>query len=132
MQALRRRKLQIAGLAGISLTATALLVRELDASAMAGDSRNVDSILNDMRAALPEAQSDGSILENIDFDGRRVRLEFVADERVNLRLLRDGQRAERCGVWYGPLRRQEVQEIEYQYRQDGATSSTHLNAAVCG
>lgn len=132
MQAFRNHKVHLAGLAGVSLTASALLIRDLDASGLYGPSGTANTLIEDMRSHLPTPQSDGSILESVVFDGRKLSLEFVADERVDLHLLRDSERDERCGLWRSALRRGEVQEVEYRYRQAGAASSTHLNAAICG
>ncbi len=132
MQAFRNRKLRLAGLAGVSLTATALLVREIDARGFYGSSSDATTLIADLRADLPSAQSDGSVLENVVFDGRKLSLEFVADERVDLQLLRDSGRDRRCALWRSALRRGDVQEVEYRYRQGGAASSTHLDATVCG
>ncbi|WP_136625030.1 hypothetical protein [Aureimonas flava] len=132
MQAFRNRKLHLAGLAGVSLTASALLIREIDASGVYGPAGTADTLIEDMRSNLPTPQADGSILEGVAFDGRKVSLEFVADERVDLHLLRDSERSKRCGVWRSAFRRGEVEEVEYRYRQGGAASSAHLNAANCG
>ncbi len=132
MQAFRNRRVHLAGLAGVTLTASALLVRELDASGLYAPAGNAGTLIADLRSSLPTPQADGSILEAVGFDGRKLSLEFVADERVDLHLLRDSERDQRCHLWRTSLRRGEVQEVEYRYRQSGATSSTHLNAAICG
>jgi hypothetical protein len=132
VQAFRNRKLHLAGLAGVSLTASALLIRELDASGLYGPVGTASTLIGDLRSSLPTPQADGSFLEGVGFDGHKVTLEFVADERVDLHLLRDSERSERCSLWYSAFRRGEVQEVEYRYRQGGAASSAHLNSAICG
>lgn len=132
MQAFRNRKVHLAGLAGVTLTASALLVRELDASGLYAPAGHAGTLIADLRSDLPLPQADGSILEAVGFDGRKLSLEFVADERVDLHLLRDSEGDKRCHLWRTALRRGEVQEVEYRYRQNGAASSAHLNAAICG
>lgn len=131
MQAFRNRKVRLAGLAGMSLTASALLIREIDARGLYGSSQNATALIADLRANLPTPQADGSVLENVVFDGRKLSLEYVADERVDLHLLRDSARDQRCHLWRSALRRGDVQAVEYRYRQGGAASSTHLDATVC-
>lgn len=132
MLAFRNRKIHLVGLAGVSLTASTLLIRELDASGLYGPAGTANTLIQDLRSNLPTPQADGSVLEGVNFDGRKVSLEFVADERVDLHLLRDSERDHRCSLWRSALRRGEVQEVEYRYRQEGAASSSHLNAAICG
>lgn len=132
MQAFRDRKVQFAGLAGISLTAAFLVAHRMDAIAPSDGPGDLASSLSQLRAHLPIAQVDGSVLENLSFDGQRVTLEFVADERIDLRLLRDGERERKCGEWRSALRSREATGIEYRYRQGGAASSIYLDRAVCG
>ena len=130
MQVLRDRRIQVAGFAGASLTVAALLAFEVQSNASA-PALGLRERLNEMQTALPASQTDGSVLEAAEFDGRQLTLHMVADERLDLRLLRDDSRDEKCRIWRHALRAGEVGEVEYRYRQGGAVSSLHLNGSVC-
>ncbi len=130
MQVLRDRRIQMAGFAGVTLTVAALLAFEVQSRASA-PSMGLSERLSEMQATMPADQPDGSVLEAVDFDGRHLTLNMLADERLDLRLLRDGNRSEKCDVWRSALRSGEVAEVEYRYRQDGSMSSIHLNRGVC-
>lgn len=131
MQAFRDRRVQVAGVAGAGLTMAALLALEVQSRASI-PAPTIHQRIAELQSTMPADQADGSILESVEFDGAHLVLHFQADERLTLNHLRDDGRSEKCATWRGEFRRGQVSQVEYRYRQDGATSSLHLDRTVCG
>ncbi len=132
MHAFRDRKLQMAGFAGLSVVALYLVSDRIDAFAFAPTGGTVRDRIADMRSTLPADQSDGTVLEDVEFDGRRVTLAFTGDERIDIRMVRDADRDSRCKLWRKALRSREISSVEYRYRLQGSSTSMFLDRTVCG
>jgi hypothetical protein len=122
----------MAGFAGLSVVALYLVSDRIDAFAFAPTGGTVRDRIADMRSTLPADQSDGTVLEDVEFDGRRVTLAFTGDERIDIRMVRDADRDNRCKIWRKALRSREIASVEYRYRLQGSTTSMFLDRTVCG
>ncbi|WP_062211487.1 hypothetical protein [Aureimonas sp. AU12] len=122
----------MAGFAGLSVVALYLVSDRIDAFAFAPTGGTVRDRIADMRSTLPADQSDGTVLEDVEFDGRRVTLAFTGDERIDIRMVRDADRDSRCKLWRKALRSREISSVEYRYRLQGSSTSMFLDRTVCG
>ena len=132
MQAFRDRRMHIAGAAGLGVTAALLLSDRVDMVSFARGATDIRHEISQLQSTLPAEQGDGSVLEEVTFDGRLVTLQFVADERIELDVWRRGNEKARCGMWKKALRSRQVASVEYRYRVAGSLSSVFIDRAVCG
>jgi len=132
MQAFRDRRMHIAGAAGLGVTAALLLSDRVDMVSFARGATDIRQEISQLQSTLPAEQGDGSVLEEVTFDGRLVTLQFVADERIELDVWRRGNEKARCGMWKKALRSRQVASVEYRYRVAGSLSSVFIDRAVCG
>ncbi len=131
MLTFRNRRMHIAGLAGLGITGALLLSDRVDFVSFARGATDVRNDISTLQSTLPAQQGDGSILEEVTFDGRLVTLQFVADERIALNVWRRGDEKARCGMWKKALRSRQVASVEYRYRVGGSISSVFIDRAVC-
>jgi len=132
VQAFRDRRLQVVGFAGATFVSLYLASEQIDAFAFAPAQGRVGEKIAELRATLPADQSDGTVLEDVGFDGRRVTRTFLGDARLDMRMIRDSGRDERCKIWGRSLRTREIGSVEYRYRVEGSTSSVFIDRSVCG
>ncbi len=132
MQAFRDRKLHMVGAAGLCATAALLVSEQVDIIPFARGATDIQHQISTLQETLPADQGDGSVLEEVTFDGRVVTLQLVADARVGMDAWRNRDEAGRCQMWKKALRSRQVASIEYRYRVAGSMSSVFIDRAVCG
>ncbi|WP_148640012.1 hypothetical protein [Aureimonas sp. AU20] len=122
----------MAGAAGLCATAAFLLYDRIDIIPFARGATDIRHEISSLQETLPAEQGDGSVLEEVTFDGRVVTLQFVADERVGMDAWRTRDESRRCQMWKKALRARQVTSVEYRYRAAGSVSSVFIDRAVCG
>ncbi len=132
MQAFRDRRMQIAGVAGLCGTAALLLSDRIDVIPFARGATDIQHRISALQETLPADQGDGSLLEEVTFDGRVVTLQLLADARVGMDAWRNRKDATRCQMWKSALRSRQVSAVEYRYRVAGSVSSVFIDRGVCG
>jgi hypothetical protein len=125
----RRHLFRILGAGGTAALLTAW--QTADGFPWAENAMDVQGRIAEMRRAMPLDMANGSILEDIHFDGNRLTMRLRVDDRLDLAGVRDGDRDDQCDVWRSALRNRELNTVEYRYTQTGATSSLFLDRTVC-
>ncbi len=131
MQAFRDRRMHVAGIAGLGVTAALLLSERGDIIPFARGSTDIGREISVLQETLPAEQADGSVLEEVTFDGRVVTLHFVGDDRLGSSVWRESGETERCSRWKRALRSRQVASVEYRYRVAGSVSSIFVDRAIC-
>ena len=132
MQAFRDRKFHLAGVAGFGVTAAFLLAERVDAIPFVSKTTDIRHEIANLQSTLPADQEDGSVLEEVTFDGRVLTLQFSGDDRLGLQTWRESGQEGRCERWAKPLRKRQVAAVEYRYLAPGAVSSVFVDRTVCG
>ncbi|WP_156417782.1 hypothetical protein [Aureimonas sp. AU4] len=132
MSALRQPRRQLIRLLGLGGTAALLTAWQTsEGMSWMTDARDVPGRILDMRHNLPQDMANGSVLEDVQFDGNRLTLRLAVDDRLDLAAVRDGDRDDKCDAWRAALRKRELTSVEYRYVQTGAMSSLFLDRSVC-
>lgn len=132
MSALRQPRRQLIRLLGLGGTAALLTAWQTsEGMSWMTDARDVQGRILDMRRNLPQDMANGSVLEDVQFDGSRLTLRLAVDDRLDLAAVRDGDRDDKCDAWRAALRKRELASVEYRYVQTGAMSSLFLDRSVC-
>lgn len=125
----RRHTVRWMGLGG---TAALLTAWQTSANGpWTSDAMDLPARVLEMRRNLPTNMANGSLLEDVRLEGKRLTLRLLVDERLSLAAVRDGDRSGKCNAWRRPLRSRDLNSVEYRYVQTGATSSVFIDRTVC-